>query len=200
MSIVSVESGSESDNDTNGKSQNIRHKEKLKSSNPIGNYNEFLENSGRKDLQHALKTSKSKGNDLQSNKDEGSQRKESRKNKVKLNDKCQYKGSKESQNTEKRGGQQIELQRVKIAIVGDSQLKRLDETKLSNHHHQVKIMAKGGSRIRQATQQVGQSDSDIIVVHAGTDDIKSSNPEALSDDIINTLNKVQESNPSSQIV
>ena len=119
--------------------------------------------------------------------------------------KSQCERTEEAQNTEKRGGQQKEIasQRVKIIIIGDSQLKRLDETKLSNHHHQVKIVAKGGSRIRQATQQVGKSDSDIIVVHAGTNYIKSSNAEALSDDIINTLNKIQESNnpsnPTSQI-
>ena len=55
------------------------------------------------------------------------------------------------------------------------------------------------SHFGQATQQVGKSDSDIIVVHAGTNDIKSSNAEALSDEIINTLSKIQESNPSSQI-
>ena len=89
--------------------------------------------------------------------------------------------------------------RIKITIVGDSQLKRLNETILSNHHHLVKIIANGRFRIGQATQQVGKSDSDIIVVNAGTTDIKSSNPEALSDDIINTLKKIQENNPSSQI-
>ena len=220
MSVVSVESGNESygdlgpestytrhhseiskKNNANGNSQNIRRMEQQQSSNPNNINNEILENAGRKDQQHASKTNKSKGNNLQSNRNKGAQRKGSRKSNVNLNNKSQCERINEAQNTEKGGGEQkeITLQRVKITIVGDSQLKRLDETKLSNHHHQVKIVAKSGSRIRQATQQVGKSDSDIIVVHAGTNDIKSSNAEALSDEIINTLNKIQESNPSSQI-
>ena len=100
-----------------------------------------------------------------------------------------------------RGGQQKEIttQRVEITIVGDSQQKRLDETKLSSHHYQFKTVARGGYRIGHATQQVGKSDSDIILVHAGTNDIKSRNVEELSDEIINTLNNIQDSNPSLQI-
>ena len=140
-------------------------------------------------------------NEIEAQKRTGKKENYSSKNKVKFNNISQCGRAEESQNTENTGGQQIEKpsQKIKITIVGDSQLKRLDETKLSNHHHQVKIIANGGSRFGQATQQVGKSDSDIIVVHAGTNDIKSSNPDMLSDDIINTLNKIQESNPSSQI-
>jgi len=66
----------------------------------------------------------------------------------------------------------------------------LDKTKLNNHHFQVKIVVNGGSRIGQTIQQVGKSNSDIIVVHTGTSDIKSSNPQELSDYIINTVNEI----------
>ena len=180
---------------------NITRKEPQKSSNPNNINSEILENTERKDQQQASQTNKSKSKNLQNNRDKSAQRKGNRKNKVNLNDRSQCEGTEEAKNSERKGGQQRETtsQRVKITIVGDSQLKRLDETKLSNHHHQVEIIAKGGSRIRQATQQVGKSESNIIVVHAGTNDIKSSNPEELSDAIIETLNKIQQNNPSSQI-
>ena len=93
---------------------------------------------------------------------------------------------------ESRGtANRINISENQITIFEDSQLKRLDETKPRNHHHQVKIVAKGGSRIRHAKEQVGKSDSDIIVVHAQKNDIKSSSPAALNDDIINTLNTIQ---------
>ena len=149
-------------NNANGNSQNIRRKEQQESSNPNDINNEILENTGRKDQQNASKTNKNKSNNFQGNRNKGAQRKGSRKSNVNLNNKSQCERIEEAQNTEKRGGQQKEItsQRVKITIVGDSQLKRLDETKLSNNHHQVKIVAKGGSRIRQATQQVGKSDQD----------------------------------------
>ena len=220
LPVVSIESGSESEgdlgsesscaknqlktgksNNMKGSSLNITRKEPQKSSNPNNINSEILENTERKDQQQASQTNKSKSKNLQNNRDKSAQRKGNRKNKVNLNDRSQCEGTEEAKNSERKGGQQRETtsQRVKITIVGDSQLKRLDETKLSNHHHQVEIIAKGGSRIRQATQQVGKSESDIIVVHAGTNDIKSSNPEALSDAIIETLNKIQQNNPSSQI-
>ena len=95
-----------------------------------------------------------------STRNKATQRKGSRINQVKFNNKSQCERAEGSQNTEKTGGQQIEktAQRIQVTIVGDSQIKRLDETKLSNHHHQVKIIATDGSRIGQAMQQVGKSD------------------------------------------
>ena len=72
-------------------------------------------------------------NDIEAQKRTGKKENYSSKTKVKFNNKSHCERAEESQNTEKTGGQQIEKpsQKIKITIVGDSQLKRLDETKLS---------------------------------------------------------------------
>ena len=84
-------------------------------------------------------------------------------------------------------------------LVGDSQLRRFDAEKLRNGHHSVEIKAKPGLKIQQVAQTVGKTDSDIIIVHAGTNNILKSTPEELCDTTMTTLQKIQQSNPKAQI-
>ena len=56
-------------------------------------------------------------------------------------------------------------------MIGDSQLKRLQPEKLSNRHHTVDIRAFSGMQIQQGANNLGKCDSNIIIVHAGTNNI-----------------------------
>ena len=44
------------------------------------------------------------------------------------------------------------------------------------------------------------SDTNVILIHAGTNDIKSTEPEALVDGVLDTMKKIQEKHKKTQIV
>ena len=54
-------------------------------------------------------------------------------------------------------------------------------------------------KIKQAVNKAGKTDSDVIIVHAATNDLRSSTPEKLASEITNTLKSIQENNPTSKI-
>ena len=54
-------------------------------------------------------------------------------------------------------------------------------------------------KTKQAVSKVGKSDKEIIIVHAATNDVKSSSQEQLCKDVIDTLNQIQANIPNSQI-
>ena len=95
----------------------------------------------------------------------------------------------EAQNTEK----------IQVLIVGDSQLRNVKGEKLSNDNRDIEIRCKPGLRIEQTSAQVGKTDSDVIVVHVGTNNVKSYSPQELANEIGNTLEKIQSDNPSAKI-
>ena len=65
-----------------------------------------------------------------------------------------------------------ERNQLKVTIVGDSQVNRLDEMKLCNDSRKVEKRAKGGMKIKDVVNKVGVCNGDVIIVHAGTCDIK----------------------------
>eukprot|EP00112_Aurelia_sp_Birch-Aquarium-sp1_P025234 Seg83.3 transcript_id=Seg83.3/GoldUCD/mRNA.D3Y31 product="hypothetical protein" protein_id=Seg83.3/GoldUCD/D3Y31 len=117
----------------------------------------------------------------------------------KREDPCQGETKKLGAGKPKGAGKQNKVKKVKVLIVGDSQLRRIDDSKLSNDHRDIEIACKPGRKIKQAVSKVGKSDKEIIIVHAATDDVKSSTPEQLCKDVIDTLNQIQTNNPKSRI-
>lgn len=90
--------------------------------------------------------------------------------------------------------------KTKVTIVGDSQLLRINEEKINNDkHHQVEIRTQSGMKIKQAVNKACKTDSDVIIVHAASNDLRSSAPEKLASEITNTLKSIQEKNPTSKI-
>ena len=94
---------------------------------------------------------------------------------------------------------QNKVKKVKVLIVGNSQLRRIDDSKLSNDHRDIEINYKPSTKIKQAVSKVGKSDKEIIIVHAATNDVKSSTPKQLYKDVIDILNQIQAKNPTSRI-
>ena len=90
--------------------------------------------------------------------------------------------------------------KIKITIVGDSQLRFLNTEKMSNSHHTVSKDFKPGMKIREAIQTTGKNDSDVIIIHASTNNVSKTSPEELSEEIMATLDKIQENNPRAKIV
>ena len=84
-------------------------------------------------------------------------------------------------------------------LIVDSQLRRVDEKKLSNYRHDVKINCKPGVKFKQAISKAGKNNKGIIIVHAATNDVKSSTPERLCTNVIDTLQQIQNNNPNSRI-
>ena len=56
-------------------------------------------------------------------------------------------------------------------IIGDSQVKRLNPEKLCNQYRDVEIIGQSGLRIKQAVAKAGETDKDVIIVHAGTNNL-----------------------------
>ena len=86
--------------------------------------------------------------------------------------------------------------KAKIAMISDSQSKRLQPEKLSNKHHVVDTHAFSGMKIQQAQNNLSKCGSNIIIAHDGTNNIGESAPESLLHYIMIALNKIQKQNPS----
>ena len=76
---------------------------------------------------------------------------------------------------------------LEIKIVGISQVNRLDQAKISNQLRGVAIAGQSELKIRQAVARAGRVDSDIILVHAGINNLSSATPQQLSTEIIKKL-------------
>ena len=87
----------------------------------------------------------------------------------------------------------------KILIVGDAQLKRIDENKLSNNSKTVKVTAVGGMRIENLTSHVEHDKWDNIIVHVGTNNLKEGNSMKITDKLDKCLTYIQARNPDCQV-
>ena len=54
-------------------------------------------------------------------------------------------------------------------------------------------------KIKEAASLAGKSNSDVIIIHGGTNNVDNSSPEQLCKDVVETLNKVQANNPKARI-
>ena len=93
-----------------------------------------------------------------------------------------------------------EEKKFKVLIVGDSQLRRVDESKLSNSRRDVEKRFQPGMRIGQAIDKAGKSNSDVIIVHAATNNVASSTPQKLCEETVRTLKQIQANNPKAKVV
>ena len=66
---------------------------------------------------------------------------------------------------------------------------------MPNSHHTVNKDFKPGMKIREAIQKTGNNDSDVIIIHTSTNNVSKTSPEELSEEIMATLDKIQENNP-----
>eukprot|EP00112_Aurelia_sp_Birch-Aquarium-sp1_P025737 Seg873.11 transcript_id=Seg873.11/GoldUCD/mRNA.D3Y31 product="hypothetical protein" protein_id=Seg873.11/GoldUCD/D3Y31 len=73
--------------------------------------------------------------------------------------------------------------KLKVMLVGDSQLRRVDEANLTNDHHVVEKIFKPGMKIKKAASLARKSSSDVIIIHAGTNNVGNSSPEQLCKDV-----------------
>lgn len=90
--------------------------------------------------------------------------------------------------------------KVKVLIVGDSNLRNIKGEKLTNDYRDVEIRFKPGMRIEETNKKVGAStEFDVIIVHAGTNNLRDSTPKDLTETIVTTLDKVQKSNPTARV-
>ena len=68
-------------------------------------------------------------------------------------------------------------------------------SKLYNKYQHVEIQGKSGMEIRQALAEIGETDSDVIIIHAGTNNMSWISAEKLTSEAMETLHQVQQSNP-----
>ena len=94
---------------------------------------------------------------------------------------------------------QSSKKRLRVLLVGDSQLRYVDESKLANSQRDVEKRFKPGMRIQQAVEKAGHTDSDVIIVHAATNNAAISTPEELCEETIETLRHIQANNPNAKI-
>ena len=98
-----------------------------------------------------------------------------------------------SQTTRKNGAEtksQME-KKVKVLIVGDSNLRNVKEEKLTNDRRNIIVRFKPGMKIEEANKKVGSNtEFDVIIVHAGTNNLRNSKPKDLTETVVNTLDKI----------
>ena len=91
-------------------------------------------------------------------------------------------------------------QKLNVLVVGDSQLRHVKGEKLENDHRTVEVRFKPGMKIEEIKNKVGGSDnSDVIIVHAGTNNVKDKSPSDLAEVIVNSMELVQKKNPSARV-
>ena len=89
---------------------------------------------------------------------------------------------------------------TKVKIIGDSQLRKISGEKLSKDRHSVRVEAMPGARIAQMENVHIEKDTNVIIVHAGTCNIrKQTDPDELSDEIVSTLRAIKSRFPKMQI-
>ena len=55
-------------------------------------------------------------------------------------------------------------------------------------------------KIEEANKKVGSNtEFDVIIVHAGTNNLRDSTPKDLTETVVNTLDKIQKSNPTARV-
>ena len=90
--------------------------------------------------------------------------------------------------------------KIKMVVIGDSQLRNLDGSKLTNEHHTVEVIPDPGARIAKMKGKQIDSDADVILIHAGTNNVKSTEPEALADEVLETMKHIQDKYKKAQLV
>ena len=107
--------------------------------------------------------------------------------------------SKNLNKDQEKASKDRENSQLTVTIVGDSQVNRLDGGKLNTNKRKVEMKTKGGTKVKDVVERVGKCNSDVIIVHAGTCDVKTKTPEELRDKIITTLQAVKVKNRHSQV-
>lgn len=92
-----------------------------------------------------------------------------------------------------------ESKKIKVLIVGDSQLRNLNNEKMENEHHIVEKKYKPGMRMKEAVKQTGKVDSDVMIVHAATNNVAPTTPQELCKETMDTLGGIQKNNPNAKI-
>eukprot|EP00112_Aurelia_sp_Birch-Aquarium-sp1_P009412 Seg207.3 transcript_id=Seg207.3/GoldUCD/mRNA.D3Y31 product="hypothetical protein" protein_id=Seg207.3/GoldUCD/D3Y31 len=87
---------------------------------------------------------------------------------------------------------------IHICMVGDSQLRRMDADKMSNNHHEVVLNAKSGMKVEEAANLV-DSEADVIIMHAGTNNLRDSTPEEFAEKVIKTFKKIKQKKSKAQL-
>ena len=87
---------------------------------------------------------------------------------------------------------------IHLRMVGDSQLLRLDSDKMSNKHYEVVLNAKSGVRGEEAAYCV-DTDADVIIMHAGTNNLRDSTLEEAADKVMKTFKNIKKRNPKAQL-
>ena len=100
-------------------------------------------------------------------------------------------------NSEINRGKRNELQDIekrKVLIVGDSQLRKISGNKLTKHHNSVNVESMPGAKILKMREVNIDKDVNVVIIHAGTCNIrKQTNPEKLADEIVSTLKEAKKS-------
>jgi len=85
-------------------------------------------------------------------------------------------------------------------VVGDSQLRHVIGEKLENDGSTFEIRFKPGMKIEEVKNKVGDSkNSDVIIVHAGTNNVSDKSPSDLTEVIMNSMESDQKKNPSARV-
>ena len=92
-----------------------------------------------------------------------------------------------------------ESKRIKILIVGDSQLRNLNNEKMENEHHSVEKKFKPGMKMNETVKLTGEVDSDVIIKRAATNNVASTTPQELCKETTETLRENQINNLKAEI-
>ena len=84
--------------------------------------------------------------------------------------------------------------------VGDSKIRHVKGEKVDSDHRTVESRFKPGMKIECVRNKVDASDDfNVIIVHAGTNNVNDKSPSDLAEAIANSMESVQKENPSALV-
>ncbi len=83
-------------------------------------------------------------------------------------------------------------EKIKVLLVGHSELRRVDASKLSNNQRDVEVKFTRGMKIKQAVQKTGKCEKDVIIVHVGTNNLSMGNPDKICKETMEMLSHTEE--------
>ena len=69
---------------------------------------------------------------------------------------------------------------------------------MSNNHHEVVLNAKSGMKVEEAANHV-DCDADVIITHAGTNNLRDSTPQEVAEKVVKTFKKIKQKNSKAQL-
>ena len=108
-----------------------------------------------------------------------------------------------NRNTENRNNNRSTDNRKTVAVVGDSMIKYIKGFKLSNKSKKVVVKTFPGARVdcmKHYIRPTLDKKPDVMIIHCGTNDLKTKEPEEITENIVTLAKMVSEESENTSVI